>query len=36
MTIYQQEMLRRLPRLGCAGRMDENDETLYISYQKVN
>lgn len=34
MTIYQQEMLRRLPQLGCAGRMDENDETLYISYQK--
>lgn len=34
MTIYQQELIRKLPQLGCAGRMDENDETLYITYQK--
>lgn len=29
MTIYQQELLRKLPKLGCEGRMDETDETLY-------
>jgi len=34
MTIYQQEMLRKLPQLGCEGRMDETDETLYVTYQK--
>lgn len=34
MTIYQQELLRALPRLECAGRIDETDETLYVTYQK--
>ena len=34
MTIYQQELLRKLPRHGCEGRMDETDETLYVTYQK--
>lgn len=34
MTIYQQELLRKLPRLGCEGRMDETDETLYVTHQK--
>lgn len=34
MTIYQQELLRKLPRLGCEGRGDETDETLYVTYQK--
>ena len=34
MTIYQQELLRKLPKLGCEGRMDETDETLYVIYKK--
>ena len=34
MTIYQQELLRKLPQLECEGRMDETDETLYVTYQK--
>ena len=34
MTIHQQELIRKLPQLGCEGRMDATDETLYITYQK--
>ena len=28
MTIYQQELLRKLPQLGCAGQYSEREETL--------
>lgn len=34
MTIYQQELLRKLPQLECEGRMDEIDEMFYVTYQK--
>ena len=34
MTIYQQELFRARPRLECEGRIDETDETLYVTYQK--
>lgn len=34
MTIYQQELIRKLPQLVCEGRMVETDETLYVTYQK--
>lgn len=32
MTIYQQELLRKLPRFGCTGQYSENDETLAFFY----
>ena len=31
MTLYQQEMLRKLGRLDCAGRYDEEKGLLVIS-----
>lgn len=31
MTIYQQELLRKLSSIGCAGQINENDGTLHVS-----
>ncbi len=36
MTIYQEEMMRNLPKLGCAGKYDETDASLSISYSGVH
>ncbi len=36
MTIYQEEMMRNLPKLGCAGKYDETDASLSISYNGVH
>ena len=35
MSIYQEEMMRKLPRLGCTGTLDENTGSLTIRYNGV-
>jgi len=35
MSIYQEEMMRKLPKLGCTGTLDEATETLSIRQNGV-
>lgn len=34
-TIYQQELLRRLSGFNCAGQIDERDGTLHVSMNGI-
>ena len=36
MTIYQEEMMRNLSKIGCAGRYEETDASLSISYNGIH
>lgn len=35
MSIYQEEMMRKLPRFGCTGTLNENTGSLTIRYNGV-
>lgn len=35
MTIYQQELMRKLPQCNCIGSYSENEETLSFSYNGI-